>query len=317
MATLELGRAGYSRVLALEAPAGAQVPLVQEVFEHDLLSDSLLERVRALPRPYQQILEVTQAGKQVSVTLERFIGVQGAQVISRLREVERLLPLNAWGELARTWLAAVPAQDEVGVSTPESLGVDLQGRLVLTANLFNFSVGSLPPRNHPQIVSFPSTLSPEHVRGDPVTGASRVYSVAASLVRLLTGEALFVETGGALLRRILTAGPSWSPTRHPEVEERLAAVLTRALALRPEARFATIDEFAQALTAVLPPPASFVDAVVGLCAPVFHQSLEALTDPRVLPPSWRAGGLGVLEDRLLEHALPLAAFPVPSRAPAG
>ncbi len=326
---LELGKQGDSVLFALEATEGAHVPLVQEVFRHDGEgTDRLLESLRALPRPYQQIIEVTRVGDTVSVTLERFVGVQGEQIIAQLRAVDRLLPLNAWGALARTWLEVVRAQDsvftaggqsEASLSTPDSLGVDLTGRLVLTPYRFNFAVGELQVRvvvrSGPAFV--PSTMSPDSVRGaTPLTEASRVYSVAASLVRLLTGEGLFEKPGTIeMCRQIISTGPMWTPRRHPEVDEPLAAVLTRALALHPEARFATLEGFAQALDAALPPPASFIDAIVGLCAPAFRLAREALSEPRVLPFSWRAGGLAVMEDRLLERAVPIAALPSPTCAP--
>ena len=100
-------------------------------------------------------------------------------------------------------------------------------------------------------------MSPEQAQG--ATGGdprSDVYSLGCVLYEMLTGRMAF---GGASLREVLTKQASGEPTPvqslRPEVPDAVAAIVTRALAKRPEDRYQSAGEMASDLRAAMGEPA--------------------------------------------------------------
>ena len=95
----------------------------------------------------------------------------------------------------------------------------------------------------------PRFMPPEQVtdfRG--VRPAADQYSAAATLYHLLTGAFIFDGTGTQeLFRKMLTEDPVPLRSRRPDVSPALATVVHRALARRPEERFADVATLARSL----------------------------------------------------------------------
>jgi serine/threonine-protein kinase len=99
-------------------------------------------------------------------------------------------------------------------------------------------------------------MSPEQAQG--VTGGdprSDVYSLGCVLYEMLTGRMAF---GGASLREVLAKQAGGEPTPvqtvRPEVPDAVAAIVSRALAKRPEQRYQTAGEMADDLRAAMGEP---------------------------------------------------------------
>lgn len=122
----------------------------------------------------------------------------------------------------------------------------------------------------------PEYLAPELIRGGLPTAASDIYAAGIVLYELLTGTTPFVGgTSDDILRRH-TDDPVVPPSlRSPDVGINAAvdAVIARALAKNPAARFETAASFAAALRAC--PPAVVTKIARGTLAPPF--SMEATT----------------------------------------
>jgi eukaryotic-like serine/threonine-protein kinase len=94
-------------------------------------------------------------------------------------------------------------------------------------------------------------LSPEQVSGNPAEAVSDVYALGCVLYEMLCGSPPFVgdsELSTAVAR--LTATPDSLRDRRPEVPWALEAVVLRALARDPEARFHSASELRAGLLAV-------------------------------------------------------------------
>lgn len=94
------------------------------------------------------------------------------------------------------------------------------------------------------IVGTPRYLAPERLAGGPATAGGDLYSVGVVLYEALTGRRLFDAPDPLTL---LTAIPQPLTDLRPDVPPALAAVVMRAIARRPEDRFATAAEMAAAV----------------------------------------------------------------------
>ena len=100
-------------------------------------------------------------------------------------------------------------------------------------------------------IGTPAYMSPEQSDGESIPDArSDIYSLACVLYELLAGEA--AHRGGTpaavLARKVFDTVPSLRVVRRT-VSEELEAAIMRALETVPADRFATVEEFAEALTA--------------------------------------------------------------------
>jgi eukaryotic-like serine/threonine-protein kinase len=101
------------------------------------------------------------------------------------------------------------------------------------------------------LVGTPDYMSPEQATDQPVDGRSDIFGLACVLFELVTGETPFGGQTplGVLTRRVIETAPRLSD-RGISVPARLEEALARALARRPEDRFATAGDFAQQLALV-------------------------------------------------------------------
>jgi eukaryotic-like serine/threonine-protein kinase len=100
-------------------------------------------------------------------------------------------------------------------------------------------------------------MAPEQIGGGSVTPLADVYAMGVLLWEMLAAKRLFSgESEPALIASVL-AGAQEPPSRHaPELPPALDALVMKALALEPIARFASAEEMAEALVGIVPPALS-------------------------------------------------------------
>jgi serine/threonine protein kinase len=101
-----------------------------------------------------------------------------------------------------------------------------------------------------QIVGTADYMAPEQINGEPVDARTDVYALGVVLFQMLTGEAPFHSTTvqGLLFQHVHTP-PRPLREINPYVSDTLAAIVARAMAKAPAARFQSAEEMAQALEA--------------------------------------------------------------------
>jgi hypothetical protein len=95
-------------------------------------------------------------------------------------------------------------------------------------------------------------MSPEQLDGGTLDARADIYSLGAVLYHLIAGRHPFeAEAQSVLMAQIYNARPDALTALRAGVDPALDAVIQRALAKRPDERYAGWDEFAQALSALV------------------------------------------------------------------
>ncbi len=105
-----------------------------------------------------------------------------------------------------------------------------------------------------QMLGTAAYIAPEQVLGEPATEASDRYALAVAAFELLVGERPFrAEHFAAQARQHLDEDPPAASALSPGLPPALDQVLARGMAKRPEQRWASAAEFADAIAATLSP----------------------------------------------------------------
>jgi serine/threonine-protein kinase len=125
------------------------------------------------------------------------------------------------------------------------------------------------------VVGTPLTMSPEQVRGEPVTSQSDVFSLGVTLFRQLTGEWPF---RGRRVTDVLEAIVHHPTPPLPDTSRRLETIVQRCLAKDPAQRFASMEELGRALDRFLRGR-----ALVAFAQSLFPHRRPAPDGPRIHP----------------------------------
>lgn len=112
------------------------------------------------------------------------------------------------------------------------------------------------------VIGTPEYLSPEQATGNPVDQRTDIYSLGVILYQMLGGRVPFTGTTPvAIAIKQTMEEPPPITQMNPALPHGVVAVIMRALAKKPEQRYATAGELARALRAAL--PAQYQDGPKG------------------------------------------------------
>ena len=123
----------------------------------------------------------------------------------------------------------------------------LPGGVVKVAD---FGIAHIETSNLTQVgavMGTPSYMSPEQIMGLPVDGRSDLFSAGVILYQFLTGERPFAGSATTTMQKVLKEDPLPPSSLNVQAPAGMDAVVRKALAKRPEDRFQTAREFADAL----------------------------------------------------------------------
>jgi serine/threonine-protein kinase len=188
-------------------------------------------------------------------------------------------------EIVRQVLAGVKYAHERGIIhrdlKPQNVLVDSEGR----ARVTDFGIARAGVSEITQTGSVLGTaqyLSPEQAQGLPVTAASDIYSIGVMLYEALTGTVPFdADSPVTVALKQVSERPRPPSELNPQVSRALDGVVMRALAKDPANRFASAEEFRQALDAAEADPSG---AGFGDTASYAAVAAAAGTEPPPAPP---------------------------------
>jgi predicted Ser/Thr protein kinase len=120
------------------------------------------------------------------------------------------------------------------------------------------------------VLGTPAYVSPEQAKGavEQVGPACDIYSLGVILYELLTHRLPFTGDTFSVLAQVLVEEPP-PPSRHcPDIEEKIEAICLKAMAKQPAQRYATMADFAAALTDYLRNPETTLLAEAAPTPPV-------------------------------------------------
>jgi hypothetical protein len=287
---LSLGRTVALKVLAPHLSGDAQF---RERFRREAELQARLD--------HPNIVTVYEAGESDEGLFLALQLVEGTD-LARLIESGELSPERALRLLEQV-AAALDAAHEAGLVhrdvKPQNVLVDGRDHAYLADfGLTKSSAGGLT-RTGTYLGSL-DYVSPEQVRGEPVTPASDRYALAAVLYECLAGEVPFPrDTEAALLFAHVSEPPPPLGERRPELPHELDPVLARGLAKEPAERYPTAGELVWAAQAVLE-----LQRPVTPPRPARSRFAETVVDPGVLR---RAPTIAVEDERALPAWWVLAA----------
>jgi serine/threonine-protein kinase len=119
-----------------------------------------------------------------------------------------------------------------------------------TVKVADFGIAHLDTSHLTQVgtvVGTPNYMSPEQIMGLPVDGRADLFAAGVILYQFLTGERPFAGSTATTMQKVLKEEPLAPSTLNVQLPPAIDAVVKKALAKRPEARFQTAGEFSRAL----------------------------------------------------------------------
>lgn len=179
------------------------------------------------------------------------------------------------------------------------------------------------------VLGTPSYMSPEQFLGQTVDRRSDIYSAGVILYELLTGEKPFTGALATIMHKVLKEEPLPPSDLNVQLPQALDGVVRKAMAKRPDDRYATAGEFAAALAQAIAKPAPAPDLEATLLnfdpettlpgkakpadidATVMHQHTPEAT---VVSPPVVAPGAAVHAPEQTVVAAPSEHLPVPRKS---
>ena len=256
----ELGRGAMGVVyLATDPNIGRPVAIktirlnaVEKPDERERLRERLFREARSagmLSHPgIVTIYDVDQQDDLAYIAMEFVDGPTLDQILSRDLAISREQMFSVLGQAA----VALDYAHQKGIVHRDIKPANIMIAADGTTKITDFGVAKIGTNEHltrtGTIVGTPHYMSPEQVQGLAVDGRSDQFSLAVVAYEMLTGEKPYTgEQLTTVVYKIVAEDPVAPNRLNPSVAGPIEAALRKAMAKRPEGRYANCQEFAEAL----------------------------------------------------------------------
>ena len=233
--------------LKLLAPELAEDALFRQRF--------LRESELAASLDHPSIVPIFEAREEKGALLIAMRYVEGADLRSLLRKQGALEPARGLALCAQLADALDTAHERGlvhGDVKPSNVLVDERGHCYLADFGLTRRIADQDDSSRGRTVGTVDYAAPERIRGDEVGPGADVYSLGCLLYECLTGEAPFRRaTDFAVLFAHLEEAPPSAAERRPTLPTGVDAVIARALAKEPAARYQSCGELVAAARSAL------------------------------------------------------------------
>lgn len=265
-----LGRGGMAEVYKGYHSLLDRYVAIKVLHAHFMADPQFVERfqreaatVARLRHP--NIVQVHDFGIQDAITymvMEYVEGVTLKERLTALRAAGDTLPIEEAAAIARQVAAALDHAHAHGLVHRDVkpanilLRSDRSGPTAVNAILTDFGIAKMLEGVQFTVTGMsmgtPDYMAPEQVHGEPVGPFTDVYALGIVLFEMLTNVLPFsADTPVAVLLKQIGEEPPSPRLIVPALPEAIDAVVRRALAKAPRARYATAGEFAQAIDQAL------------------------------------------------------------------
>ncbi|MGM9481931.1 serine/threonine-protein kinase [Roseateles sp. NT4] len=260
----EIGRGAMAVVYkATQRSTGRQVAIKRLALSREFSAEDLADvrerfmrearAARQLEHPdILQVVDAGQDGNDTWIALEYVLG----RDLSVFTKVGQLLPAREVVQIGARLARALAYAHSQGVVhrdiKPANVMLD---RINGSLKLMDFGIARVGDGSRTRtglVLGTPSFMSPEQLAGLTVDGRSDLYSLGVLLYQLLSGALPHQsESMARLMQQIATEPAADIRTHRPRLPEALALILGLALEKRPELRYASGEQMARDLEAIL------------------------------------------------------------------
>jgi serine/threonine-protein kinase len=250
-----MGAVYLARDPRINRPVALKVIPIEKEFEDEELEEARLRFFREAESAgrltHPNIITVYDCGEDKHLAYIAMEYLQGIS-LTEFTDPKKLLAPNKALELCARTAEALDYAHNQGVIHRDIKPANLLYSLRTdTLKISDFGVARLTDNNRTKtgiVLGTPMYMSPEQLNAEDLTGHSDLFSLGVTLYELLVGEVPFKASNIAvLMTKITSDDPSPVSNRRAGVPPAVDAVLFKALAKRPEERFANGGEMAIAL----------------------------------------------------------------------
>jgi eukaryotic-like serine/threonine-protein kinase len=256
------GSQGFARIVAIKRlhPNLAKDPEFVEMFVDEA---RLAARIR---HPNVVItLDVVEGGGEVLVVMDYVHGATLSKVLRLLRDRDERMPREIVAAVMHGALQGLHAAHEAKTEHGASLGMvhrDVSPQNIMLGadgvpRVLDFGVAKAAWRavttKDGQVKGKLAYMAPEQVNGQGIDRRVDVYAAGIVFWEMLTGRRLFEGENPLMLTAAVLGGAKDSPRVHvPEISAELDAIVMKALAVDPAARYQSALEMAVDLERAVP-----------------------------------------------------------------
>lgn len=178
-----------------------------------------------------------------------------------------VLPMSSVRNIASKLAQALDYAHENGVVHRDIKPANIMVAADQSVKLMDFGIAQLPTGSqtiHGTVLGSPKYMAPEQIAGRAVDGRSDVFSLGVVLYELLTGQVPFnAESLSSIMYKIVHEEALPPSKMNGRVPAAFDAIVARALAKDPQARFQRAADFAAALAAIDAGSVTNASATVG------------------------------------------------------